>query len=113
VQEASAEALAVARPGATCEDVAAAFNATLGRHGFVKDSRCGYSIGLSYPPDWGERTMSLRSGDRTVLEVGMCFHFMPALWLDDGGIEITESLVIGPNGAEPLCRLPGTLTVLD
>lgn len=113
VQEASAAALAVARPGNSCADVAAAFNGTLARHGFVKDSRCGYSIGLSYPPDWGERTMSLRAGDATVLEAGMCFHFMPALWLDDGGIEITESLAIGPGGAEPFCRLPGTLTVLD
>lgn len=112
VQEASAAAMAEARPGQTCEDVAQAFNTTLARHGFIKDSRCGYSIGLSYPPDWGERTMSLRAGDRTVLEAGMCFHLMPALWLDDGGIEITESLTVTENGAEPLCRLPGTLTVL-
>lgn len=112
VQEASAAALAVARPGNTCADIAAAFNRTLARHGFVKDSRCGYSIGLSYPPDWGERTMSLRAGDLTVLEAGMCFHFMPALWLEDGGIEITESIAITPAGAVPFCRLPGALTVL-
>jgi len=113
VQQASAAALAAARPGQTCADIARAFNTTLARHGFVKDSRCGYSIGLSYPPDWGERTMSLRESDTTELQVGMCFHFMPALWLDDGGIEITESLVIGPGGAERLCTLPGELTVLD
>lgn len=112
VQEASAAALERARPGNTCEDVAATFNATLARHGFMKESRCGYSIGLSYPPDWGERTMSLRAGDWTVLEPGMCFHFMPALWLDDGGIEITESIAITEGGAERLCTLPGALTVL-
>jgi ectoine hydrolase len=112
VQEASAAALAVARPGNTCADLAGAFNGTLARHGFVKDSRCGYSIGLSYPPDWGERTMSLRAGDMTALQPGMCFHFMPALWLDDGGIEITESIVIGDEGADPFCTLPGALTVL-
>ena len=35
------------------------------RYGIGKDNRTGYSIGLSYPPDWGERTMSLRPGDRT------------------------------------------------
>ena len=39
-------------------DVANAFNTTLNRLGFEKDSRCGYAIGISYPPDWGERTMS-------------------------------------------------------
>jgi ectoine hydrolase len=40
----------------------------IARHGFEKESRCGYAIGLSYPPDWGQRTMSLRPGDQSVLE---------------------------------------------
>jgi ectoine hydrolase len=53
--------------------------------GFRRTRRTGYSIGLSYPPDWGERTMSFGAGDKTVLQPGMIFHFMPALWLDDGG----------------------------
>ena len=113
VQEASAAALTQARPGNTCEDIANAFNAALNAHGFTKDSRAGYSIGLSYPPDWGERTMSLRRGDRTELVPGMVFHFMPALWLDDGGLEITEPILITPRGAEKLCALPGTLFVKD
>ncbi len=111
VQAATEAGLAQARPGNTCEDIALAFNTTLNAYGFEKDSRCGYSIGLSYPPDWGERTMSLRTGDRTVLQPGMVFHFMPALWLDDGGIEITESITITETGAERLCDLPGTLFV--
>lgn len=113
VQEATAAALTVARPGNLCEDIAVAFNEALARHGFRKDSRAGYSIGLSYPPDWGERTMSLRQGDRTELQPGMTFHFMPALWLDDGGIEITEPILITPDGAERLCTLPGALFVKD
>ena len=77
--------LAAARPGNTCEDIAKAFFAVLARHGIVKDNRTGYSIGLSYPPDWGERTMSLRPGDRTELRPGMTFHFMTGLWLEDIG----------------------------
>jgi ectoine hydrolase len=64
----SEAALDKARPGNTCEDVAIAFFDTLKKHGFEKDSRTGYSIGLSYPPDWGERTLSLRRGDLTVLQ---------------------------------------------
>ncbi|WP_127104425.1 M24 family metallopeptidase [Pararhodobacter zhoushanensis] len=111
VQEATSAALAVARPGALCEDVAEAFNSTLNARGFHKDSRVGYSIGLSYPPDWGERTLSLRRGDTTELRPGMVFHFMPALWLDDGGIEITEPILITDSGVEQLCTLPGTLFV--
>lgn len=111
VQDATEAALSRAAPGNTCEDIANAFNSTLEKHGFHKDNRCGYPIGLSYPPDWGERTMSLRRGDRTELKPGMTFHFMPALWLDDGGIEITEPILITQTGAERLCTLPGEIFV--
>ena len=100
-----------ARPGKTCEDVAIAFFDTLETHGFKKDNRTGYSIGLSYPPDWGERTMSLRRGDKTELQTNMTFHFMPALWLDDGGLEITESVVITDSGYERLAEVEQKLLV--
>jgi ectoine hydrolase len=104
-------ALEMAKPGNYCEDIANAFNETLNRFGFVKESRCGYPIGLSYPPDWGERTMSFRRGDRTILEPGMTFHLMPALWLDDGGLEITESILITETGVECLAQTPRRLFV--
>lgn len=102
-----------AKPGNRCEDIANAFNATLNKFGFVKDNRCGYSIGMSYPPDWGERTMSFRRGDMSVLQPGMTFHFMPALWLDDGGLEITEPILITETGVECLCTTPRRLFVKD
>lgn len=113
VLEAVEAGLAQARPGNLCEDIAAAFNGTLNKLGFEKDSRCGYAIGLSYPPDWGERTMSFRAGDRTVLQPGMTFHFMPALWLDDGGLEITEPIAITQTGVECLCQTPRALVVKE
>jgi ectoine hydrolase len=113
VLEAVDAGLEQARPGNRCEDIANAFNSTLNRLGFEKDSRCGYAIGLSYPPDWGERTMSFRKGDKTVLQPGMSFHFMPALWLNDGGLEITEPIVITDTGVECLCTTPRTLVVKD
>ena len=113
VLEAVKAGLAQAKPGNLCEDIANAFNTTLNRLGFEKDSRCGYAIGLSYPPDWGERTMSFRRGDKSVLEPGMSFHFMPALWLDDGGLEITEPIIITETGAECLCQTPRALVVKD
>lgn len=111
VLEATEAALEQARPGQTCADIANAFNARLNTLGFEKDSRCGYSIGLSYPPDWGERTMSLRKDDQTELRPGMCFHFMPALWLDDGGLEITEPILITDSGHQRLCRTAARLEV--
>ncbi len=98
-----------ARPGNQCRDIANALFATLAKHGFEKDNRCGYGIGLSYPPDWGERTMSFRDADHTELKEGMTFHFMPGLWLDDWGIEITESILITANGCEALAKIPRRL----
>ena len=105
--------LEVARPGNRCEDIAVAFFSVLDRYGIEKNNRTGYPIGLSYPPDWGERTMSLRRGDRTVLKPNMTFHFMTGLWMDDWGLEITESIVIGETGARCLADVPRHLFVKD
>lgn len=111
VLEAIEAGLEQAKPGNQAQDIANAFNTTLNKAGFEKDSRCGYAIGISYPPDWGERTISFRRGDTTVLEAGMTFHFMPALWLDDGGLEITEPILITDTGHECLCNTPRELWV--
>ncbi|MEQ8652918.1 MAG: ectoine hydrolase DoeA [Kiloniellales bacterium] len=105
--------LAAAKVGQRCKDIADAFFAVLARYGIVKDNRTGYPIGISYPPDWGERTMSLRSSDETPLEANMTFHFMTGLWMDDWGFEITESIVIGENGPEILASVPRKLLVKE
>ena len=55
--------------------------------------------------------MSFRRGDKNVLKPGMIFHFMPALWLDDGGLEITEPILITETGVETLCNTPRRLNV--
>jgi len=105
--------LEAAKPGNTCEDIAKAFFAVLNKYGIEKDNRTGYPIGLSYPPDWGERTMSLRPGDRTELRPGMTFHFMTGLWMEDWGFETTESIVITEAGVECLTDYPRKLFVKD
>ena len=111
VLEGMAAGLEQAKAGNVCEDIANAFFAVLKKYGIVKDNRTGYPIGISYPPDWGERTMSLRPGDRSPLKENMTFHFMTGLWLDDWGMEITESIVIGANGPECLASVPRQLFV--
>jgi len=104
--------LDAARAGNRACDIANALAAPLDRAGIERGARCGYPIGLSYPPDWGERTVSLRAEDETVLEPGMTFHFMPGLWMDDWGLEITESILIRDEGpAETLCNRPRQMYV--
>ncbi len=111
VLEGVAAALDTVKPGATCEEVEAAWRTTVARYGIEKASRIGYSVGLSYPPDWGERTMSLRPGDRSVLQPGMTFHLIPAIWRDDWGLEITETFLVTETGHETLCNFPRRLFV--
>ncbi len=107
------DTFAAAKPGATCEEIAACVYDSFARAGYEKANRTGYPIGLSYPPDWGERTMSLRPGDTTELKENMTFHLMPGLWTPDWGVAITESFVVTPNGAEPLANIPREIFVRD
>jgi len=111
VEEGLEAALAAVRPGATCESVEAAWRELIGRHGLEKSSRIGYSVGLGYPPDWGEHTMSLRPGDRTPLEPDMAFHMILGMWMQDWGFELSETFRVTQGGAECLCAFPRGLTV--
>ncbi|MBA3415617.1 MAG: M24 family metallopeptidase [Chloroflexia bacterium] len=104
-------ALDAARSGATCEEVEAAWRRVAARGGVTKESRIGYAVGLNYPPDWGEHTMSLRPGDRTVLEPNMTLHAILGIWGDAWGIEISECFKVGPTGAETFCDFPRELFI--
>jgi ectoine hydrolase len=107
-------ALNAARAGNRTCDIAQALMDVLQKHGIFREGRCGYPIGLSYPPDWGERTASIRVEDQTILQPGMTFHFMPALWMDTWGLETTETILIKENGpAEALCNVERKLFVKD
>ncbi len=113
ILQAIEDTFAVAKPGVTCEEVAACVYESFGRAGYIKGNRTGYPVGLSYPPDWGERTMSLRPGDTTKLEENMTFHLMPGLWTPDWGMAITETFVVTPNGGEALADVPREIVVKD
>ncbi|WP_368644732.1 M24 family metallopeptidase [Alkalibacterium putridalgicola] len=97
------------KPGNTAEMVEAAWNKVLKKHGFHKESRIGYSMGLNFPPDWGEHTASLRPGDKTIFEPGMTFHCIPGMYLDNFGVSISESVVITEDGYETLANFPRKL----
>jgi len=105
------QALAALRPGASTADVHAAFTREIARHGLTKDSRIGYSIGIGYPPDWGERTVSLRAEDDTVLAPGMCFHLILGMWMDRWGYETSESVLVTDDAPELLAPLDQGLVI--
>lgn len=99
-------ALATARPGRTCGDIATAFYRTIEKEGFKKESRCGYAIGI----DWVEPTASLQVSDTTELKPNMTFHLMLGNWVDeDFGYVISETFRVTQSGAEVLTRAPRKL----
>ncbi|MGS2779587.1 M24 family metallopeptidase [Robertmurraya sp. GLU-23] len=104
-------ALDIVKPGVTCEEVEFAWRKVLEKSGFQKESRIGYSMGLNYPPDWGEHTASLRQGDQTILQPNMTFHLIPGMWLDNYGIEISESFRVTETGCEVFANFPRQLFI--
>ena len=111
VAEAMHATLEAIRPGVTGSALHQAFDGVIRSHGFQKDSRIGYSIGIGYPPDWGERTVSLRRGETTQLAAGMAFHIILGMWMDDWGYELSEPVVVTATGVERLTDLPHELTI--
>ena len=105
------ETLSCIQPGVTAEEVEECWRNAIAHTGVVKPSRVGYSYGLNYVPDWGEHTVSLRPGDKTILEPGMTIHFMPGIWLDTYGFECSEPLLITENGCEKFIDFPQRLFV--
>ena len=103
-------ALDAAKPGATCADVAHAFHRVLRKHGFHKESRCGYSIGINFL----ETSASIQAGDQTVLEPNMTFHLMLGNWVDDDfGYTFSESFRVTQTGAASLSKVPRQLFVTN
>lgn len=104
-------ALAAIRPGVACEDVERAWRDEAAKFGLKKAARIGYSIGIAYPPDNGEDTLSLRPGDTTELKAGMCLHLIPGIYEPDYSILLSEPLHVTERGAETFCRLERKLFV--
>jgi len=104
-------ALEAVKPGVPAEEIEEVWRRTVTKYGVKKESRIGYSIGIAYPPTWGEQTVSLRPGDRTVLEPNMTLHLIPGIWAEGWGIVITESFRVTETSCETLCHLPRQLFV--
>ena len=102
-----------AKPGITCGELEETWRTTIKKYGYEKEARLGYSVGLNYPPDWGEHTGSIRKGDSTVLQQNMTFHLIPALWFNKDGIEISETFRVTEKGSERFTSYPQELIIRD
>ena len=113
--KATNEALDVAietvKPGNTADDVAQKFWRVLDKYGIKKESRTGYSIGIGYPPDWGEHTLNIQKGDTTVLQPNFTFHMIAVMQFGDWGVEASESIRVTEKGSKLFCNLSRELYI--
>jgi len=109
--EALEAGIAVTKPGNTVDDVAQKFWGVLDKYKIKKDSRTGYSIGIGYPPDWGEQTFNILKGDKTILQPNVTFHMIAVMQFGDWGVEASEAVRVTESGSELFCNLSRELHI--
>jgi Xaa-Pro dipeptidase len=107
--EALTAAIEMLRPGNTCAEVHAAVQAVIDRHGYTDGfrKRCGYSMGISFAPDWGEgNILSLYRGVDVPLQPGMVFH-VPITLRDYGKftVAVSDTIFVTEGSARKLSQL--------
>jgi len=107
--------LAVARPGVPSGEVDRAARSIVEEAGLGERwlHRTGYSVGVSFPPNWGEGyIMDIKPGDPRRLRAGMVFHTVPWVLLPDvGAIGLSETWRVTDDGVEVLTETPRALRV--
>jgi len=106
VEEGMAAVMASLKAGVIAGDVHAAWQRVLDRYGLEKPSRIGYSIGVGYAPDWGERTLSFRPQEPTIVPEDAVVHVILGMWMDDWGMELSETLHVRVDDCLRLCDFP-------
>ena len=99
------------KAGNTADDVAQAFWKVLDKYGIEKTSRTGYSIGIGYPPDWGEHTLNISKGDMTVLQPNVTFHMIAVMQFGNWGVEASEAIRVTDKGSELFCNFSKELHI--
>tara|TARA_B100000513_G_scaffold56315_1_gene21576 strand:+ start:502 stop:1668 length:1167 start_codon:yes stop_codon:yes gene_type:complete len=101
----------VVKPGNCADHVAQEFWKVLDKYKIKKKSRTGYSIGIGYPPDWGEHTLNIYKGDMTELKPNVTFHMIAVMQFDDWGVEASESIRVTEKGNELFNNFPKELHI--
>jgi Xaa-Pro dipeptidase len=116
VQAALAAVLVTMRPGATCAQAHQAAQRVIDDAGMTERyrKRSGYSMGISFAPDWGEwQVLSLFDGIDVPLQPGMCFH-VPTALREYGAftVGLSESIVVTADGCRVLGNVPRRIHVV-
>ena len=109
-------ALDALKPGNTCAEVHNACQAVIDRYGYTDNfkKRTGYSVGISFAPDWGEgNVLSLFSGVDREIVPGMAFHLPPALRIyGEFTVGVSETAIVTADGSQVLSTIPRDLLVV-
>ena len=104
--------MAVIRPGRPLQECWEVWAKTLDDAGFEgRFKRTGYSIGVNFPPDWGEGyILSFKKGETRLLEPNMTFH-IPSLVKVFGYADgaCSETVRVTKDGSETLTNFPRRL----
>jgi Xaa-Pro dipeptidase/ectoine hydrolase len=109
--EALETGISAVKPGNTADDVAQQFWGVLDKYNIKKESRTGYSIGIGYPPDWGEHTLNISKGDKTILQPNVTFHMIAVMQFGDWGVEASESVRVTETGSQLFCNMSKELHI--
>lgn len=104
------------KPGVTSGEVDEACRSIIEKAGYYENfrKRTGYSVGLSYPPTWGEGHMiDLKKDDSRPLQPGMVFHMPPALRkYNEYGVGVSETILVTENGCDVLTNFSRELHIV-
>ncbi len=110
-------ALDALKPGNSCAQVHDACQTVIDRFGYTENfkKRTGYSVGISFAPDWGEgNVLSLYTGVEQEIVPGMVFHMPPALRIyGKFTVGVSETAIVTDQGCEALSELPRDLFVVE
>ena len=108
--------LEAVKPGVTSGDIDRAGRRIVEKAGLGKYwvHRTGYSVGIGFPPGWGEgHIMDLKPNDPRPLQAGMTFHTVPMIGIPGlGAIGFSETWAVTKNGVEVLTDTPRKLHVV-
>ncbi|MEO0399184.1 MAG: Xaa-Pro peptidase family protein [Pseudomonadota bacterium] len=100
--------LPMMRSGSVCQDIWRTYNKIIGKHGYHKESRCGYALGI----EWDGFAASLADGDETILQENMVMHVMIGLWVNrEESCVLSETVRVTENGPEILGSRPREIII--